>query len=67
MKCNTAVWDRCLRFVVGVLLVTYAVAGGPSWMYLGIYFIITSAWGLCPVYLFFNIRTLSSKSVVKRF
>ncbi|MBL7554763.1 MAG: DUF2892 domain-containing protein [Bdellovibrionaceae bacterium] len=67
MKCNTALWDRCLRFVVGVLLVTYAVAGGPSWMYFGIYLLITAAWGLCPVYLIFNIRTLNSKSVVKRF
>lgn len=67
MKCNVAKWDRILRFVIGFGLVTYAVAGGPSWMYVGVYFLATAGWGLCPVYLFFNIRTLNSKSVVKRF
>ncbi len=67
MKCNMSKWDRALRFVIGVLLVTYAVAGGPVWMYCGVYLLVTAAWGLCPVYLFFNIRTLTSKSLVKRF
>ncbi len=67
MKCNVAIWDRILRFLVGVVSVTYAVAGGPTWLYLGVYFIVTAAWGLCPLYITLNIRTLSSKSDRKRF
>lgn len=58
MKCNVAVWDRCLRFVIGVALTAYAIAGGPFWAYFGIYLILTAAWGFCAIYAFFNLRTL---------
>jgi hypothetical protein len=57
MRCNVAVWDRALRFVLGVLLTAYAVAGGPFWAYGGLYFLLTAAWGFCPVYAFFKVRT----------
>ena len=40
---------------------TYAVAGGPSWSYIGIFGIVTAAWGLCPIYAYFGIRTLKDK------
>jgi hypothetical protein len=58
MRCNVALWDRGLRFVVGVLLTAFAIAGGPFWAYIGIIFLMTSAWGFCPVYAFFKVRTL---------
>ncbi|MNL10408.1 hypothetical protein D3C87_1312060 [compost metagenome] len=58
MRCNCALWDRILRFIFGVSLTAYAIAGGPFWAYIGIYGLLTSAWGLCPVYAFFRIRTL---------
>jgi hypothetical protein len=58
MRCNVALWDRILRFILGVILTTYAVAGGPFWAYIGIYGLMTAAWGLCPAYLFFRIRSL---------
>ncbi|MGZ3773457.1 MAG: YgaP family membrane protein [Pseudobdellovibrionaceae bacterium] len=58
MKCNVALWDRILRFIFGVGLTTYAIAGGPFWAYIGIYGLITAAWGLCPLYAFFRIKTL---------
>lgn len=58
MKCNLASWDRSLRFTFGTLLLTYAIAGGPSWAYVGVYLLLTSAWGLCVVYSFWNIKTL---------
>lgn len=60
MKCNVALWDRILRFLFGVILMTYAFAGGPFWAYFGIYGLITAAWGFCPAYAFFRIRTLST-------
>jgi hypothetical protein len=62
MKCNLAPWDRVLRFIAGVLTLSYAIAGGPSWLYLGVYFIFTSAWGFCAGYAFFRFRTLSENS-----
>lgn len=57
MKVNLALWDRVLRFVIGVLITGWAIAGGPWWAYAGVYLILTSGWGLCPVYSFFKIRT----------
>lgn len=59
MLCNVAGWDRSLRFLIAVLTLAYAFAGGPFWFWiLGIYLLATSAWALCPVYSFFRLRTL---------
>lgn len=60
MKCNVALWDRLLRFILGVVLLFYAVAGGPFWAFIGIYFIFTSAWGVCFIYSLFKIQTTRS-------
>ena len=57
MKINLALWDRILRFVFGVLLTGWAVAGGPWWAYVGVYLLLTSGWGLDPLYSIFRIRT----------
>ncbi|MBK9321925.1 MAG: DUF2892 domain-containing protein [Bdellovibrionaceae bacterium] len=58
MKCNVALWDRILRFFIGVGLAAYLIAGGPIWVAGGIYFLFTSAWGFCPLYATFKIQTL---------
>lgn len=58
MRCNVAMWDRALRFVLGVLLTAYAIAGGPFWSYFGVILLMTAAWGFCPFYAYFKIRTL---------
>ena len=59
MLCNIAIWDRSLRFFIAVLLLSYAVAGGPVWFWImGLYGLITAGWGLCPIYSFFRLRTL---------
>jgi hypothetical protein len=57
MKCNVATWDRVLRFIFGVLLVVYAIAGGPFWAYFGVYLLFSSAWGLCFFYSYLKIQT----------
>jgi|GEM_PF-558204 len=57
MKINLAMWDRLLRFILGSLLTAWAIAGGPGWGYMGLYLILTSAWGLDPAYSIFRIRT----------
>lgn len=61
MKCNLAAWDRILRFLIGGFMTTWAIAGGPSWAYIGIYGLASGSWGLCLVYSFFKISTLSEK------
>lgn len=58
MRCNVALWDRVLRFVVGILLTAYAIAGGPFWAFIGVFLLMTAAWGFCPFYAYFKIRTL---------
>lgn len=58
MKCNVAMWDRVLRFLVGVFLTAYAIVGGPFWAWSGVIFLFTAAWGICPLYAYFKIRTL---------
>lgn len=57
MRLNLAFWDRLLRICIGILMTAWAVAGGPWWGYLGIYLILTSGWGLCPIYAMLKIRT----------
>lgn len=58
MKCNLALWDRTIRFILAVLLLSYVIAGGPFWAWGGLYFLVTSAWGLCPIYAFFRFKTI---------
>ena len=59
MLCNLALWDRALRFLLSVVVLSYAIGGGPLWFWLlGIYALLTAAWGLCPIYSFFRIKTL---------
>ncbi len=66
MKINLAMWDRILRFILGIVLSTWAVAGGPWWSFVGIYLILSASWGLCPVYGIFKIRTYHDKFELKR-
>jgi hypothetical protein len=49
LKRNVLWWDRILRFLVGVLLLAWAIAGGPGWTYVGAAILATGAWGYCPV------------------
>ena len=57
MKINLALWDRILRFIIGVLFTGWAIAGGPWWAYIGVYSIMTSGWGIDPIYSILRIRT----------
>jgi hypothetical protein len=57
MRINMAVWDRVLRLVCGILLVAWAIAGGPWWSYFGLALIATAAWRFCLLYALFRIHT----------
>jgi hypothetical protein len=60
MRINLALWDRIFRFIIGILMGTWAVAGGPFWAFMGFYLILTCAWGFDPIY---SILKISSKQV----
>ncbi|MFN7730047.1 MAG: DUF2892 domain-containing protein [Bdellovibrio sp.] len=66
MKINLATWDRILRYLLGMILSTWAVAGGPWWCYAGLYLLVTASWGLCPIYGLLKIRTYHDKFQLKR-
>lgn len=66
VKINLALWDRILRYLLGVVLSTWAVAGGPWWCFFGLYLLITAAWGLCPIYGLMKFRTYHDKFQLKR-
>ncbi len=61
MRCNLALWDRMIRFLIGILLVTYAIAGGPLWPWGGLEFLATSGWGFCPLYGMLKTQTLRER------
>lgn len=59
-----ALWDRFIRVIIGVILLTWAIAGGPYWAYCGFYFLATGAWSFCPLYWLLKIKTSSAKKEI---
>jgi hypothetical protein len=49
--------DRVWRWCLGVSLLTWAVAGGPLWTYLGLYPLVTASFGFCPAYFLLKINS----------
>jgi hypothetical protein len=50
MTGNIRLYDRVLRYMLGLVLLTWAMAGGPTWTYVGLYLLYTAAFGSCLVY-----------------
>jgi hypothetical protein len=59
MKKNILWWDRFVRFFVGTFMIAWAIAGGPSWGYAGIYFFATGSWAYDPIYSLLNYQPFS--------
>jgi hypothetical protein len=58
MNRNVAAWDRVLRIVVGIILLSLAVVGPKTlWGLLGVVPMITGATGVCPLYRAFGITS----------
>ncbi|MGE0762227.1 MAG: DUF2892 domain-containing protein [Bdellovibrionales bacterium] len=53
---NLRWWDRTFRYVFGLILVAWGIAGGPWWVYVGMYPLVTASFGFCPVYWILRIR-----------
>ncbi len=47
---NVNIIERLGRFILGTSLLTWAIAGGPWWAYLGLVLLATGSSGFCPVY-----------------
>jgi hypothetical protein len=47
---NLRWWERVFRFALGILLIAWAIAGGPWWTFAGLYPLASAAWGFCPFY-----------------
>ena len=68
MKANMGSLDRLVRVLlaiaVGILILTSVLTGVWAWILgaLAIIFLITSAIGLCPLYLPFGLSTCRSKT-----
>jgi hypothetical protein len=58
MRRNIASWDRTIRIVVGLLIVSLAFIGPKTpWAYLGIVPLATGIIGWCPPYALLGIKT----------
>jgi hypothetical protein len=51
MATNEAGWDRAVRVVLGLGLLSLTVVGPKSWLGLvGLVPLVTGLWGYCPLY-----------------
>jgi hypothetical protein len=57
MTGNIRMYDRVIRYLAGLVLLTWAVAGGPTWTYVGLYLLYTATFGSCFVYWVFRINS----------
>ena len=58
MKNNEAGWDRGVRVVLGVGLLSLTVVGPHTWLGLiGLIPLATGLWGFCPLYKVLGLRT----------
>lgn len=61
MKCNVSKWGRMIRLTLGFCLVVWAIAGGPTWTWVGLLVVATGAWRFCPVFLALGIRSTGER------
>jgi hypothetical protein len=63
LEANVGTWDRAARFVVGLLLIAFALPlglphTGWNWVgWVGLIPLITAIFGTCPLYGLFGIST----------
>ncbi len=64
------IFDRIIRFVLGIVAVVLGLLHSYWWFILAAIFIITAVVGFCPAYTLFGIKTTSvvkaKKSVAKK-
>lgn len=61
MKANVGGIDKILRIVVGLVLIAWAILGGPVWAWIGVVPLATGFMGWCPAYTLLGIKTCPMK------
>jgi len=61
MKVNVGGVDRVLRIIVGVILIGWALLGGPIWAWIGVVPLATGLFKFCPVYPVLGVNTCGCK------
>lgn len=62
MTKNAGTFDRIVRIILGIGLITWAAAfSGPAWAWIGILPLATGAMGFCALYSLLGINTCSIK------
>lgn len=63
MQTNEAGWDRSLRVVVGLGLLSMTVVGPQTlWGLVGLLPLVTGLWGHCPLYRVLGVSTCTVKT-----
>jgi hypothetical protein len=57
MKSNVGAVDKWLRIAVGLLLIVWAVTGGPVWAWIGVVPLATGLFNFCPLYALIGVNT----------
>ncbi len=58
MPVNEAVWDRIIRVIVGLAIISLVFIGPQTpWAWLGVVPLITGLVGFCPAYALLGTRT----------
>jgi hypothetical protein len=62
MKVNEALWERIVRIIVGLFLITLTFWGPESaWGWLGLIPLLTGVFGFCPLYALVGSPTCKQK------
>ncbi len=63
MQTNEAGWDRSLRVVVGLGVLSMTVVGPQTlWGLVGLLPLVTGLWGHCPLYRVLGVSTCTVKT-----
>lgn len=62
MKKNMGLWDRRIRFILGLLLIAAGFYFKTWWGLLGVIFLATSLISWCPLYVPFRLSTKRTKA-----
>lgn len=57
MKANVGGIDRVLRVVLGLVLIVWAILGGPAWGWIGVVPLATGLFRFCPLYPLFGLSS----------
>lgn len=61
MKCNVGKTDRIIRIIAGVVIGALGLIFNSWWGLLGVVLLLTGIFGICGIYLLFNIDTTGKK------